>query len=80
MMAWPCEAYCCGGPAGNSVAVSSDGQKFTVTNIGRSPVHVTFTAWSATFNLQLAPGQSGTPYNPGTFGQLMTGYQSCYAS
>ena len=78
--AWPCQAWCCGGPAGRYVAISYSGQKYTVTNIGRSPVHVTFTAWSTTFDLQLAPGQSGSPYTPGMFGQSMSGYQSCYAS
>jgi len=72
-------AWCCGGPAGNYVATSADGQKFTVTNVGRTPVHVTFTAWGATYELQLAPGQSGTPFGSGMFGRPMTGYESCYA-
>jgi len=77
---WPASAWCCGGSAANYVAIAYDGQKYTVTNIGRRPVQVTFTAWGTTFDLQLAPGQSGTPYKPGVFGQLMSGYQSCYAS
>jgi hypothetical protein len=77
---WPCQAWCCGGPAGNYVAISFDGQKYTVTDIGRRPVHVTFTAWSMTLDLQLAPGQSGSPYSAGVFRQSMSGYQSCYAS
>jgi hypothetical protein len=79
-LAAPCSAWCCDGTAGRNVAVTFDGQKFTVSNVGRQWLQVTFTAANATYNLQLAPGQSATPRSPGAFGQFMAGYQSCAAT
>jgi hypothetical protein len=79
MAIWPVAAWSCGGPAGKSVAISFDGQKYTIANVGRQQIHVTFGAWNTNFALQLAPGQSGSPTTPGTFPQPMSGYQSCYA-
>lgn len=73
----PCCARACGGPAGNTIAITGDGTKYTVTNVGRQLVTVIFTAWGKTYQLVLAPGQSGTPISPGPFGQFMRGYQSC---
>jgi hypothetical protein len=80
VLAWPCEALSCGGTAGNSVAITYDGGKFTVTDIGRQSVNVVFTAYNSTYNLQLAPGQSDSPRTPGMFSQPMQGYQSCTAT
>lgn len=80
VLAWPCQALSCGGPAGGSVAIAYDGQKFTVTDVGRQSVNVVFTAYNATYNLQLAPGQSASPRSSGMFGQSMSGYQSCFAT
>ena len=77
---WPCAAVACDGTAGRSVAVTFDGQKYTVSNMGRQWLQVVFTAGSATYNLQLAPGQAASPRSPGTFGQFMSGYQSCSAT
>jgi hypothetical protein len=77
---WPCAAWSCDGTAGRSVAVTADGQKITVSNMGRQWLQITFTAWNNTYNLQLAPGQSASPRSPGTFGQFMSGYQSCSAT
>jgi hypothetical protein len=62
------------------VSVAFDGQKYAVTNIGRSSVQVTFTAFGNSYELQLAPGQTATPATSGLFQQPMSGYQSCYAS
>jgi hypothetical protein len=62
-----------------SVAISTDGQKVTVTDIGRQPVDVSFQAWGTNYDLQLAPGQSGTPINQGINQRYMSGYQTCYA-
>lgn len=76
----PSAAWCCGGPAGQNVAITFDGQKYTVTNMGRQLITVVFTAYNATYNLELAPGQSSSPYSPGTFGNYMSGYQSCVAT
>jgi hypothetical protein len=77
---WPCAALACDGAAGRSVAVTFDGQKYTVSNVGRQWLQVTFTAGNNTYNLQLAPGQAASPRSPGTFGQFMSGYQSCSAT
>jgi hypothetical protein len=76
----PCEAWSCDGTAGQSVAITFDGQKYTVSNMGRQTLNVVFTAYNATYNLQLAPGQSASPYSPGIFGRFMSGYQSCVAT
>lgn len=75
----PCSALACGGPVGSTIAITTDGTKYTVTNMGRKLAAVTFTAWGQTFQLLLAPGQSATPISPGPFGQFMHGYQTCYA-
>jgi hypothetical protein len=80
LLALPWTAWCCDGVAGRSVAVTFDGQKFTVSNIGRQWLQVIFTAGNATYSLQLAPGQAASPRSPGTFGQFMSGYQSCAAT
>ena len=80
MFAFPPAALACDGPAGRSVAVTYDGRKFTVTDMGRQTVNVTFTAYNISYNLQLAPGQSDTPRSPGMLGQPMQGYQSCSAT
>ncbi|HTT84577.1 MAG TPA: hypothetical protein VMF67_13945 [Rhizomicrobium sp.] len=77
---WPCAAWSCDGTAGRNVAVTFDGHKYTVSNMGRQWLQVTFTAWNTTYNLQLAPGQAASPRSPGTFGQFMSGYQSCTAT
>jgi hypothetical protein len=77
---WPCAAWCCDGVAGRSVAVTFDGQKYTVSNVGHQWLTVVFTAGNATYNLQLAPGQAASPRSSGTFGQFMSGYQSCSAT
>jgi hypothetical protein len=75
----PCRTWACGGPVGNAIAITTDGAKYTVTNMARQPVTVIFTAWGQTFQLNLAPGQSGTPFGSGFLGQPMHGYQTCYA-
>ena len=80
VIAWPCQTLACGGPAGASVAISYDGHKFTVTDIGSQTVSVVFTAYNASYNLQLAPGQSASPSSSGLFSQPMSGYQSCVAT
>jgi hypothetical protein len=78
--AWCASAAACDGSAGRDVAVAFDGQKYTVTDTGREWLQVAFTAYGATYNLQLAPGQSDTPRSPGMFTQPMYGYQSCVAT
>jgi hypothetical protein len=72
-------ACACDGPAGNAIALTTNGNNYTVTNIGRAPVTVTFSAWGKTYSLALAPGQSGTPSSGGLFNLPMKGYQSCVA-
>jgi hypothetical protein len=79
-LAWPACARACDGWAGRDIAVTFDGQKYTVTNLGRAQVLVDFTAFGTTYNLQLAPGQSDSPRTPGMFSQPMYGYQSCVAT
>ena len=76
----PAEAQSCDGPSGGSVALTTDGHKYTVTNVGRQPLQVTFGAFGASYSLQLAPGQSGTPISSGVHQQYMSGYQTCYAA
>jgi hypothetical protein len=76
---WPCQALACGGPVGSTIAITTDGTKYMVTNLGRQFVTVYFTAWGQTFELKLAPGQSATPIGGGANGQYMRGYQTCYA-
>ena len=76
----PGAAWSCDGAAGREVAVTFDGQKFTISNLGRQWLEIAFTAGTSTYNLQLAPGQSASPRSPGTFGQFMNGYQSCAAT
>ena len=78
-VAAPLSALACDGPAGNSVAIASDGGKFVVTNTSRALVQVTFGAWSQTYSLSLAPGQSSTPATNGWLNLPMQGYQSCIA-
>jgi hypothetical protein len=80
LLTLPSAAWCCDGVAGRNVAVTFDGQKYMVSNMGRQWLQVTFTAGNATYNLQLAPAQSASPRSPGTFGQFMSGYQSCSAT
>lgn len=77
---WCAGAAACDGSAGRDVAVAFDGQKYTVTDTGREWLSVAFTAYGATYNLQLGPGQSDTPRSPGVFSQPMYGYQSCIAT
>jgi hypothetical protein len=77
---FPSLALACDGTAGRDVAVTFDGQKFTVTDTGREWLQVAFTAFGTTYNLQLGPGQSDTPRSPGIFSQPMNGYQSCVAT
>ena len=79
-LAWPSVAAACDGPAGKSVAVTSDGEKFTVTNVGREALNVVFSAYDNTYTLTLQPGQSDTPRTSGMFTQPMRGYQSCSAT
>jgi hypothetical protein len=79
-LALPQAAWCCGGEAGSAVAISYDGAKYMVSNIGRQWLEVVFTAWSTTYTLRLAPGQSASPFSPGMLGQPMHGYQSCVAT
>ena len=76
----PALAWACDGTAGSDVAVTTDGQKVTVTNTGRAWVQVAFTAFGTNYSLQLAPGQSDSPRSPGMFSQPMLGYQSCVAT
>jgi hypothetical protein len=76
---YPACAWACDGTAGRDVAVTTDGQKVTVTNTGREWVQVAFTAFGTNYSLQLAPGQSDSPRTPGMFSQPMSGYQSCVA-
>lgn len=76
----PAAAWSCDGPAAMSVAVSCDGSKCTATNMGRTPVAVSFQAWGTNYSLSLAPGQSGSPTTPGWLNVPMRGYQSCTAS
>jgi hypothetical protein len=76
----PALAWACDGTAGRDIAVTTDGQKVTVTNAGRDWVQVVFAAFGTTYNLQLAPGQSDSPRTPGMFSQPMIGYQSCVAT
>lgn len=77
---FPALAWSCDGTAGHEIAVSSDGQKFTVTNMGREWVSVAFTAFGSAYSLQLAPGQSDSPHSPGMFSQPMRGYEACVAT
>jgi len=76
----PAVASACDGTAGRDIAVTTDGQKVTVTNTGRAWVQVAFTAFGTNYSLQLAPGQSDSPRTPGMFSQPMLGYQSCVAT
>jgi hypothetical protein len=78
-LAVPSAAWCCGGPAAASVAISTNGAGYTVTNIGRALLQITFVAWGKTYSLTLAPGQSGTPTSGGLFSSPMKGYESCEA-
>ncbi|HLY07368.1 MAG TPA: hypothetical protein VKR31_16600 [Rhizomicrobium sp.] len=80
VLAWAAEARACGGSAAHDVAVTFDGQKFTVTNTGKAWVQVDFGAFGATYNLQLGPGQSDIPRSPGVFTRPMLGYESCVAT
>jgi len=75
----PVSALACDGPAGTAIAISYNGNSYTVTNVGRAEVAVTFNAWGKTYSLSLAPGQSGTPSSGGLFNLPMHGYQSCIA-
>ena len=77
---YPAFAAACDGFAGRDIAVTFDGQKYTVTDTGREWVQVVFSAFGTTYNLQLAPGQSDSPRTPGMFSQPMYGYQSCVAT
>lgn len=79
-LSWCAGASACGGTAAHDVAVSFDGQKYTVTNTGREWVQVDFGAFGSTYNLQLAPGQSEIPSSPGVFTHPMLGYESCVAT
>lgn len=79
-LALPQSAWCCGGIAGSSIAISYDGGKYTVSNIGRQWLDILFTAGNTTYSLRLAPGQAASPYSPGMLGQFMQGYQSCVAT
>ena len=77
---YPALASACDGVAGRDIAVTTDGQKVTVTNTGRGWVQVAFTAFGTNYSLQLAPGQSDSPRTPGMFSLPMQGYQSCVAT
>jgi hypothetical protein len=79
LAAVPSASWACGGPAGQSVAITTGGNGYTVTNIGRARLQIVFTAWSQTYTLTLAPGQSGSPSTGGTFDLPMKGYQGCTA-
>ncbi|MGD0192114.1 MAG: hypothetical protein ABSD74_15350 [Rhizomicrobium sp.] len=72
-------AWACGGPAGAAVALSYNGSTYTVTNISKVPLQVTFAAFGTTYSMSLAPGQSGVPQGGGLFNLPMHGYQSCTA-
>jgi len=77
----PAAALCCTGPAAQFVAIAYDGNKYTVSNIGKQRVHVVFTAFMGqTYVLDLYPGQSATPATKGWLNVPMKGYQSCTAS
>lgn len=76
----PAHAWACTGAAAMDVAISYDGSKYTVTNIGKASVVVTFQAWAQSYTLTLAPGQAGTPMTGGIFNLPMKGYQSCTAT
>lgn len=78
-MLLPPLAQACDGPAGSIVALTTDGSKYTVTNMGRVPVVVTFTGWGQTYTLSLAAGQSAVPVSSGIFRTPMQGYQTCTA-
>ena len=80
VLVWCAAASACDGAGGRDVAVTYDGQKYTVSNTGRQSLQVAFTAFGNTYNLQLAPGQSETPRSSGIFSQPMYGYQSCVAT
>jgi len=75
----PGAAWACTGTAAMDVAITYDGSKYTVTNVGKAPVVVTFQAWAQSYTLSLAPGQAGTPMTGGIFNLPMKGYQSCTA-
>jgi hypothetical protein len=75
----PCAAWSCDGPAGGAIALSTDGNKYTVTNMGKAQVTITFAAYGQSYTLSLAPGQSGTPTSSGLFNTPMKAYQSCIA-
>jgi len=75
----PCSAWSCDGPAGAAIALSTDGNRYTVTNTGRQQVTITFAAYGQSYTLSLAPGQSGTPTSGGLFNTPMKAYQSCLA-
>lgn len=70
----------CDGPAGASIAIAYDGQKFTVTDVGRQAVSVVFTTVNNSYTLTLQPGQSDSPRTTGIFSQPMQGYESCSAT
>ena len=76
----PSTSWACDGGAGAAIAISTDGHAYTVTNTGRQAVQVVFGAWGKTYELDLAPGQSGTPATSGTSQLPMSGYQTCYAT
>ena len=77
----PLSAFACTGPAGQFVAISYDGNKYTVVNMGKRPVHVVFTAYiGQTYVLDLYPGQASTPASSGWLQLPMKGYQTCVAS
>jgi hypothetical protein len=78
-VAVPGGAWACDGPAGAAVAISYNGSTYTVTNISKVPLQVTFNAFGSTFTLSLAPGQSGVPQGGGLFNLPMHGYQTCIA-
>jgi hypothetical protein len=75
----PCAAWSCDGPAGGAIALSTDGNRYTVTNMGKAQVTITFAAYGQSYTLSLAPGQSGTPTAGGLFNTPMKAYQSCIA-
>lgn len=79
-LAFPQAAWCCGGAAGSSVAITHDAQKITVSNVGRQWLDIRFTAWGANYALRLAPGQSASPRSPGMLGQFLQAYQTCIAT
>jgi len=75
----PCCALACGGPAGDAIALSTDGNRYTVTNMGKIPVAITFASYGQTYSLTLAPGQVGTPTGGWLFNLPMKAYQTCTA-